>query len=50
MTELNEPLRWLEREALNIQFGIVALSVIIHAGKIKRVEKTLTTKEQLQED
>jgi hypothetical protein len=50
MTELNEPLRWLEKEALTMQFGVIALSVIIHAGKIKRVEKTITQKEQRGEE
>ena len=50
MTELNESLRWLEREALTMQFGVVALSVIIHAGKVKLVEKSITKKELLGED
>ncbi len=50
MTELNESIRWLEREVLSLNYGIIALSIIVHAGKVKRLEKTITQKEQIEEE
>ena len=50
MRELNAALRWLERESENTAFGVIALSVVVHAGKIKRIEKSITQKEQIQEE
>ena len=49
MRELNAALQWLTREAKNTSFGVVGLSVIIHGGKIKRIEKSITEKEQIME-
>jgi hypothetical protein len=50
MSELNESLRWLERESLSLNYGVVMLAVVIHAGKVTRVEKSITRKEQISED
>lgn len=50
MTELNEPLSWLKHEASAMQFGVVMLSVVVHAGKIKRIEKSITHKELIAEE
>ena len=46
MNEIEKSLQGIKNEALTMQFGVIALSVIIHAGKVKRVEKTITRKEQ----
>lgn len=46
MNKLTDSLKWVANETPKIQFGVIALSVIIHAGKIKRIEKSIVHKEQ----
>jgi len=45
MNKLDKSINWLKDEAANTSFGIVELSVVLHNGKIKRIEKTVTKKE-----
>jgi len=44
--EIKSLTAWLEKSAAALPYGEVIVKVIIHAGKIKRVEKTITIKEQ----
>jgi len=37
---------WLEEQARSVSYGDVAVSVSIHAWRITKVSKTITTKEQ----
>ena len=37
---------WLEEQARSVSYGDVAVSVSIHASRITKVSKTITTKEQ----
>ena len=48
MTALKESLLWLEHEIQTMKYGSVALTVTVHAGELKRVEKTVSIKEQLE--
>ena len=50
MTKLKEPLHWIEREVEALDYGVVMLSVVVHAGKIKRIEKSVTQKEQVENE
>jgi hypothetical protein len=50
MKELNAALRWVERELGNLAYGEIGLSIVVHNGTIKRIEKTLTQKEQVEGD
>ena len=45
MKKISEALKWIESETTNTSFGVVELSIIIHGGKIMRIEKSVTKKE-----
>jgi len=47
MDKLTDSFKWLEIETPKIQFGVIALSATIHAGKIVRVERSVTHKLQI---
>jgi hypothetical protein len=49
MTGFKAALQWLERETENTPFGVIGLSIVVHAGKIKRIERSITQKEQIEE-
>jgi hypothetical protein len=44
--ELGAAIDWLLAESAKIEYGEVALVVITHAGRISRIERTVTTKSQ----
>jgi hypothetical protein len=46
MKAISEALQWLEAESQNMRFGTIGFNAIVHDGKIVRVEKSLTQKEQ----
>ena len=46
MSSLQEPLRWLEHEVEKMDFGSIGISIVVHAGKISRIEKTVVSKKQ----
>lgn len=41
-----EAAAWLAAQAGALPFGEVAVRLILHAGRISRIEKTITEKEQ----
>jgi len=50
MNELKTAFQWLQRETELINFGVIGLSVVIHDGRIKRIDRTITEKEQVTEE
>ncbi|HPF07778.1 MAG TPA: hypothetical protein P5120_17220 [Spirochaetota bacterium] len=46
--ELKEILTWLREQTDKIEYGEISVTCIIHAGKVKRLIKTLTENELIQ--
>jgi len=42
---LNEITEWLNSQTSNLRFGEIAITCIMHEGKLKRVIKTVTESE-----
>jgi len=47
--DLDSNFRWLRSELQSCKFGEVGLRVIVHAGHVKRIERTIVEKEQPRE-
>lgn len=39
-------INWLEREALRVPYGEVGVVLILHAGRVARIEKTTVERNQ----
>jgi len=50
MSEINAAFRWLEKESNSLKFGSVGLTVIVHNGEVKRIEKSIVQKEQFNDN
>jgi hypothetical protein len=46
MDKLNNAIEWLKREVIKEKFGEITLKIVIHENEIKRIERTVTEKEQ----
>ncbi len=42
--EIAEAITWLNKESQHVQFGAIGITLILHAGKIVRVERTTMEK------
>ncbi len=38
--------KWLNEQAARVAFGAVSTTLILHAGRVSRIERTVTVKEQ----
>ena len=45
--QLDHLIYWLKESEKNISFGEIKITLIRHAGKTVRIEKTLTERQQL---
>jgi hypothetical protein len=44
--EIADATEWISCQLGRVQFGDVGVKLVIHAGRVVRVEKTVTEKEQ----
>jgi hypothetical protein len=46
--EVEAAARWLEEQAQHVPYGELGIRLILHAGAVSRIEKTVTSKTQPQ--